>query len=97
MIELNSQLFDWNEDKNLTNIKKHGVAFREAATVFKDERATMRSDTEHSENEERFRIIGVSENTRLLTVCHCYRDEDSVIRIISARQATKKEEKTYRR
>jgi len=85
------QLFEWNGEKNLSNIEKHGIPFKEAATVFRDVHSTMLEDETHSGNEERFWIIGFSENIRLLTVCHCFRDNDSVIRIISARRATKSE------
>jgi uncharacterized DUF497 family protein len=97
MLEIEGQLFDWDIDKNLSNIEKHGVPFKEAATVFRDTAAILIDDTEHSQNEERFKILGHSGNLRLLMVCHCYRDDDSVIRIISARRATKKEQSHYRR
>ena len=97
MIELDGQLFDWDTKKNLDNIEKHGVSFREAATVFSDNAAVIFDDTAHSENEERFRIIGHSGNLRLLIVCHCQRDDDSVIRIISARKVTNTERKQYGR
>ena len=73
------------------------IPFKEAATVFRDNRAIVLDDEEHSHNEERFKIIGFSGNLRLLTVCHCYRDDESVIRIISARKATKKEQNLYGR
>jgi len=89
------QLFEWNGEKNLLNIEKHGIPFKEAATVFRDVNSTMLEDEAHSEDEERFLIIGFSENMRLLTVCHCVRDNDSVIRIISARRATTSELKIY--
>ena len=97
MFEIEGQLFDWDADKNLSNIEKHGVPFKEAATVFKDTAAVVIDDTQHSQNEERFKIIGHSANARLLMVCHCCRDEDSVIRIISARKSTKREQDEYRR
>ena len=95
--EFHGQRFDWDTDKGLSNIEKHGIPFKEAATVFRDDRAVVLSDDEHSQDEERFKIIGISGNVRLLMVCHCYRDDDSVIRIISARKATPKEQKQYRR
>jgi len=95
VFEIEGQSFDWDVNKNLSNIKKHGVSFKEAATVFRDNAAVIIEDTEHSEDEERFKIIGNSGNLRLLMVCHCYRDEISVIRIISARKATKKEQIQY--
>ena len=93
--ELYDHLFNWDTDKNLTNIEKHGIPFKEAATVFLDPEATLLDDMEHSQDEERFNVIGFSENLRLLMVCHCYRDNDTIIRIISARKATRSEEKLY--
>jgi len=97
MLEIEGQFFDWDVNKNLLNIEKHGAPFKEAATVFRDNAAVIIDDAEHFQNEERFKIIGYSGNLRLLTVCHCYRDDDSIIRIISARKATKKEQNQYRR
>ena len=91
------QQFEWDTGKGLHNIEKHGVPFKEAATVFRDDKAALLDDDEHSQDEERFKIIGISGNLRLLTVCHCYRVDDSVIRIISARKATKTEQAIYRR
>ena len=88
--------FEWDPQKDLTNQKKHGVSFAEASTVFEDVNALVISDPEHSENEERFVILGFSLQANLLVVCHCYRASESVIRIISARKATKNEEKAYR-
>jgi len=90
-------LFYWDTDKNLFNIEKHGVPFKEAATVFLDPNATLLDDEEHSiaYGEDRFNIVGVSNDLRLLMVCHCYRDDDEIIRIISARKATKLEGKLY--
>ena len=89
--------FEWNPEKNEINIKKHGVDFYEAETVFEDERAITIYDEEHSDSEERFKIIGISRKLRELTVCHCYRNGDEVTRIISARRATKTEIKLYER
>ena len=97
MLEIEGQFFDWDIGKNLSNIEKHGVSFKEAATVFRDVGAVILNDEEHSQNEERFKIIGFSGSLRLLTVCHCYKDEDSIIRIISARRATKGEQDQYGR
>ena len=91
------QQFEWDTGKGLHNIEKHGIPFKEAATVFRDDRAAVLDDDGHSQDEERFKIIGISGNLRLLTVCHCYRSDDSVIRIISARKATKVEQDRYRR
>ena len=90
-------LFNWDTEKNLSNIEKHGVPFKEAATVFLDPSATLLDDEGHSiaYGEERFNIVGISHALRLLMVCHCYRDDDKIIRIISARKATKFEERLY--
>ncbi|MCL1791667.1 MAG: BrnT family toxin [Peptococcaceae bacterium] len=96
VIEIEGLYFDWDTDKNISNIEKHGVPFKEAATVFRDNAAIILDDLGHSEAEERFKIIGFSGNLRLLIVCHCYRDDDSVIRIISARKATQQEQIQYR-
>ena len=87
--------FEWDENKNHTNKTKHGVSFEEATSVFYDENALVISDPEHSAEEERFIILGMSSRANLLIVCHCYREADMVIRIISARKATKNEEKAY--
>jgi len=94
--EIRGQIFEWDRGKNLSNIEKHGITFKTAATSFFDPHAEMYEDERHSEDEERFVLIGMSENERLLTVCHCYRGEDeSVTRIISARKATRHEEGLY--
>jgi len=95
--EFYGQRFDWDIDKNLANIEKHGIPFKEAATVFRDENAVLLEDEEHSEEEERFNIIGLSGNLKLLMVCHCYKEheDDSIIRIISARKATNTESSEY--
>ena len=87
--------FEWDEDKAKINLQKHGVSFEEAQTVFYDENALLIDDPDHSEDEERFIILGLSAGTRLLVVCHCYRASETVIRIISARKATRKETKYY--
>jgi len=92
---LDTRVFIWDEEKQKINIKKHKITFIEAATVFDDENALIRDDPDHSINEERFIIIGFSENVRLLIVCHCYRKDDSAIRIISARKANRRERKEY--
>ena len=82
--------FEWDEDKNRANKIKHRISFEEAETVFKDENAVYLYDEPHSANEERFYIIGEDADFRELTVCHCYRGESNeIIRIISARKATK--------
>lgn len=87
--------FEWDENKNNINKKKHHISFEEAKTVFYDEEALVIDDPEHSETEERFIILGFSNKANLLLVCHCYRDSDSVIRIISARKANKNESGQY--
>lgn len=87
--------FEWDENKNSINKKKHHISFEEARTVFYDEDALLIDDPEHSETEERFIILGNSYAANLLVVCHCYRESETVIRIISARKATKNESKQY--
>lgn len=87
--------FEWDKNKNEINIKKHGISFSEATSVFYDPEAIIFDDPDHSDDEERFIIMGISAKANLLTVCHCYRDKDKVIRLISARKATKTEEKDY--
>ena len=87
--------FEWDENKNRVNQRKHGISFDEAKTVFYDEEAMVIDDPEHSETEERFIILGLSSKANLLVVCHCYRVSESIIRIISARRATKKEGRFY--
>jgi uncharacterized DUF497 family protein len=90
--------FTWDEQKNVINQEKHdGVSFEEARTVFMDEHARLRHDPAHSDEEDRFILLGLSSRPNLLVVCHCYRESESVIRIISARKANKKEEITYER
>lgn len=87
--------FEWDETKNEINKKKHKISFEEAQTVFYDEEALVIDDPEHSEEEDRFIILGFSNKANLLVVCHCYRASDTVIRIISARKATKSENRQY--
>ena len=90
--------FEWDENKNEMNIIKHGISFKDAETVFDDEDALFLYDEAHSQNEERFIIIGVDLHFRELNVCHCHRGyNEEIIRIISARKATAKEIKLYRR
>ena len=95
MIEIENQFFDWDKSKNLANISKHGIPFKLAATVFSDPEAVLLDDNKHSYDEERFITIGICKNLNLLMVCHCYRDNDKVIRIISARKANSIEAKIY--
>ena len=87
--------FEWDENKAKINQSKHGISFEEAQTVFYDEEALVIDDPEHSEEEDRFIILGLSKKANLLVVCHCYRASDTVIRLISARKATKTEAKYY--
>jgi len=89
--------FQWDADKAKSNFQKHNISFEEATTVFYDEFAIEFYDNEHSEWENRFLMLGFSSKLRLLMVCHCYRENESVIRIISARRATKDESKHYHR
>jgi len=87
--------FIWDENKNQINIRKHGISFEEAETVFDDDFAVYIPDDEHSQDEERFIVIGESAMDRLLVVCHCYRETDEIIRLISARKAEKREINDY--
>jgi len=87
--------FEWDERKNRENRRKHRVSFEEAQTVFLDENAVRYFDPDHSENEDRFIMLGMSFTLRVLVVCHCYREDDLVIRIISARKADQGEQSDY--
>lgn len=87
--------FVWDSRKAASNAQKHGVSFDEARSVFADERAKLIDDPDHSEDEDRFILMGLSSSLRVLVVCHCYREGDNIIRIISARKATAKEAKFY--
>jgi len=95
IVHMSTLRFEWEPRKASANLKKHGVSFEEAKSVFYDERAKLIDDPEHSENEERFILLGLSHFLRVILVCHCYRSEDNVIRIISARKATPTESKSY--
>jgi len=88
--------FEWDAKKDRSNQRKHGVSFEEARTVFFDEGALVASDPDHSREEDRFLIIGFSIRARLVLVCFCERRQGDVIRIISARKATRKEQVRYR-
>jgi len=88
-------VFEWDDNKNRINIRKHSISFDEAKTTFLDENAIIIDDEAHSQDEERFIIIGISKNLHLLVVCHCFRDNERIIRIISARKANKYEESQY--
>ena len=85
----------WDDAKAKANAKKHGVSFREAATVFCDANARLQNDPDHSQTEDRFLLLGLSVKLRILAVAHSYRKGDCEIRIISARKATKRERKQY--
>lgn len=87
--------FEWDPRKAAANETKHGVGFEEAKSVFSDERAKLIDDPDHSEDEDRFILLGLSSSLRILVICHCYREEGNVIRIISARKATARESKFY--
>ncbi len=87
--------FEWDEEKNRQNRRKHGVSFEEAQTVFFDENALRFFDPDHSNDEDRFIMLGISSQLRVLIVCHCYRQDETVIRIISARKANREEERDY--
>ena len=89
--------FVWDSSQSESNKRKHGVTFAEAQTVFFDELAMEFYDAEHSQGEDRFLLLGQSFSLRILMVCHCYRESEDVIRIISARKATVKERRTYQR
>ena len=88
--------FEWDATKNRANVKKHGISFNEAITVFDDPNVMYKPDPDHSQDEERYIVFGFSEKMRILVVCHCYYTRNSVIRIISARKATKNEINQYR-
>lgn len=88
--------FEWDERKNTANVKKHGVAFEEARTAFYDENSVQFFDPDHSEDEDRFILLGMSFKLRVIVVCHCFRESEFVVRIISARKADKPEERDYR-
>ena len=87
--------FEWDEAKSRSNRRKHGISFEEARTAFLDENARVVPDPDHSNDEERFVLLGLSISLRVLVVCHCYRKEGEVIRIISARKADRDELKQY--
>ncbi len=88
--------FEWDPNKAIKNLAKHKVSFEEAQTVFNDENARLIFDPDHSESEERFILLGLSHSLKMLVVVHCYKDTDNIIRLISARKATKSEEKQYK-
>ena len=87
--------FEWSSRKASENQRKHGVTFEEAKSAFFDENARVISDPEHSDDEQRFVLLGLSTRLRLLVVIHCYRESDDVIRIVSARKADPSERRQY--
>ena len=88
--------FEWNARKASANLKRHGVSFEEARTVFLDEYAKLIDDPDHSEVEDRFVLLGLSSTLKVILVCHCYLEQGNVIRIISARKASRHETLQYR-
>jgi uncharacterized DUF497 family protein len=93
---MNTIKFDWDKNKARINLAKHKVSFEEAQSVFDDDNARLIFDPDHSESEDRFILLGLSCSLKVLTVVHCYKDEDNIIRLISARKATKSEIKSYK-
>ena len=87
--------FEWDERKNTTNKRKHQISFEEAKTVFYDPNALLIHDPDHSDDEDRFILLRLSRELKILVVCHCYREGDGVIRIISARKANEVETMIY--
>ena len=94
-INIGEITFEWDAQKNTINIKKHGISFEEAATVFYDDEALLFDNPDHSIEENRFLILGVSQTEMLCIVSHCYKDSEDRIRIISARKADKEEKEVY--
>ena len=96
-VHMNDLRFEWDEAKSRQNARKHGVSFEEAQTVFLDDNAIRFYDPDHSHDEDRFIMLGMSFKLRTLVVCHCFRENDDAIRIISARKANRQEAKHYGR
>jgi len=93
---MNNIKFEWDEKKAASNLKKHAVSFEEAQSVFDDDLARLIPDPDHSDEEERFILLGLSYSLKVLVVVHCYQDKDNIIRLISARKASKPEAKLYK-
>ena len=89
-------VFEWDKKKEKTNVRKHGVSFEEARTAFNDENAIQFFDPDHSEDEDRFILLGTSYKLNMLVVCHYFREDEAIVRIISARKANSDESKAYR-
>ena len=87
--------FEWDEKQAKANVRKHGVSFEEARTAFYDENAIQFYDPDHSEEEDRFILLGLSFVPQVLVVCHCFRESEKIVRIVSARRADKDEEEEY--
>jgi uncharacterized DUF497 family protein len=94
-VRMDKLKFEWDKKKDKSNTKKHGVSFEEVKTVFFDEYAIQFFDPEHSEDEDRFILLGTSFKSKTLVVCHCFREEQTKVRIISARKADNDEQQTY--
>ena len=94
-VHMNQLSFEWDKKKERINIRKHGISFEEARTVFYDEKAIQFFDPYYSEDEDRFLLLGISSKLRILIVCHCFRESETVIRLFSARKADKDEEQEY--
>jgi uncharacterized protein len=94
---MNEPRFSWDDKKAKENVRKHGISFEEGSTVFRDDEGLRMYDPDHSEDEDRFLLLGLSTKGRLLVVSHCYRAHDKEIRLISARKATKTESQQYER
>ena len=92
---MNKLEFTWDSQKAESNTQKHGISFEEAKSAFIDDNARLIYDPDHSQDEDKFILLGISVYYRLLVVCHCHRENDSIIRIISARKANKLEQKQY--
>ncbi len=94
-VRMNQLKFVWDKRKENANLKKHGISFEEARTTFYDENAVHFFDPDHSDEEDRFILLGISHKLNTLVVCHCFREQETSVRIISARKADKDEENFY--
>jgi uncharacterized DUF497 family protein len=92
---MNQLRFEWDKEKERINIRKHGISFEEARMVFYDEKAIQFFDPDHLEDEDRFLLLGISFKLRIIIVCHCFRESETVIRLFSARKADREEEQEY--
>ena len=95
IVHMSELRFEWDGKKNRANIKKHGISFEEAQSTFKDEHAIQFFDPDHSASEDRFILLGISATLRVVVVCHCFREDALVVRVISARKADQSEERDY--